>query len=75
MPSYIVRFCIIGLLLCCIAGLIVLATTEPSLRDAFPSRQTEKTVAAGNDLGTAPIRKVRTVPIDSNGQPIADPGK
>jgi hypothetical protein len=72
-PSFIVRLCILGLLLCCLAGLIVLATTEATIRDALPSWQTEKTVAAGDDVGTASTRKVRTVPIDSNGQPIAEP--
>jgi hypothetical protein len=72
-PSFIIRFCLLGLLLCGLAGLIVLATTEASLRDAFPSSQTEKIAAAGDDPSTAPIRKVRTVPIDSNGQPIAEP--
>jgi hypothetical protein len=72
-PSYIVRFCILGLVLCCLAGLVVLATTEATLRDALPGWQTDKTAVAADDPSAAPVRKVRTVPIDSNGQPIAEP--
>jgi hypothetical protein len=72
-PSFIIRFCILGLLLCGLAGLIVLATTEASLRDALPSWQTDNTATAGDEQSPPPARKVRTVPIDSNGQPIAEP--
>jgi hypothetical protein len=70
--SLIIRFCLLGLALCCLGGLIVLATTEASLHEAFPSRQAEETIAASNGLSAVPVRKVRTVPIDSNGQPIAE---
>lgn len=70
--SIIIRFCIVGLVLCCLVALIVLATTEASLRDASSNRQLENTVTADEGLSVAPVRKVRTVPIDSNGQPIAE---